>query len=155
MPTRRSTPRDDALTALRAIVHALYRSARGVESRTGRTNAQIALLGFLALRGPLTVNQLATLARTRQNTVSTVLTRLERAGLVRREPSADDRRVVLVRPTPAGKALVRRAPRPATEQLLRAIDALTPAQASALARALQPLLRAMQPGRKQPPMLFE
>ncbi len=155
MPTPRLLQRERALRSVRALVHALYRSARGVESKTGRTNAQITLLTFVVRRGPLTINELATLARTKQNTVSTVITRLERAGLVRRVASATDRRVVLVHATPAGRAIQRRAPRPATEQLLRAIDALSPAQAAALATALKPLLRALHGGRGQPPMLFE
>ena len=155
MPRSTQTSRDAALNAVRALVDALYRSARGVEARTGRTNAQIALLGIIARRGPLTINEVADLVRTRQNTVSTVLTRLERAGLVRRLRSETDRRVVRVEATKAGRAMLRRAPRPATDQLLRALDRLTPAQTAALARGLAPLLGAMHRGRKQPPMLFE
>lgn len=133
----------------------LYRSARGVENKTGRTNAQIALLGFVVRQGPLTVNDVAALARTGQSTVSTVLSRLERERLVRRVTSPADRRRVLVEATSAGRALLRRAPRPATHDLLRAIDALTPTQAAAVVKALDPLLRALHRGRKRPPMLFE
>ena len=133
----------------------LYRSARGVENRTGRTNAQIALLGFVVRQGPLSVNEVAALARTGQSTVSTVLTRLERARLVRRVTSPDDRRRVLVEATSAGRALLRTAPRPATDDLLRAIDSLTPLQAAYVAKALGPLLRALHRGRTRPPMLFE
>ena len=152
--TKRSA-RDAALSSVRALVDSLYRSARGVESKTGRTNAQIALLGFVVRHGPLSVNDVAALARTGQSTVSTVLTRLERERLVRRVIPPHDRRRVLVEATSAGRALLRRAPRRPTDELLRAIDSLTPAQAASVAKALGPLLRALHRRRTQPPMLFE
>lgn len=155
MPTSQRTAREAALSSIRALVHSLHRAARGVESKTGRTNAQIALLGFVVREGPLSVNDVAALARTGQSTVSTVLSRLERERLVRRVEAPADRRRVLVEATAAGRALLRRAPRPATEELLRAIDSLTPAQAASVAKALGPVLRALHRGRKLPPMLFE
>lgn len=144
-----------ALAAVRALVDALYRSARGVEERTGRTNAQVSILRHVARHGPLTVNEVAASARTGQSTASLVLTRLQRAGLVRRVPSREDRRRVLVEVTARGRALVRRAPRPATDQLIAALDALSERDAAAVARCLAPLLRALHKSAARPPMLFE
>jgi DNA-binding MarR family transcriptional regulator len=152
---RRPDPRREALLGVRALVDALYQSARGVEARTGRTNAQIAVLRQVARHGPISVNDLAERVRTGQSTVSLLLTRLQQARLVRRSRSSEDRRRVLVNVTSAGRALLRRAPRPATEQLLRALDALSTREARAVANALSDLLRALHRGRKRPPMLFE
>ena len=147
--------RRNALQAVRALVDALYQSARGVERRTGRTNAQITILRVVVKDGPLTINEIAAHVRTGQSTESLVLTRLQRARLIRRIVSSEDRRRVLVEATDAGKALARRAPRPATDELLRALDALSDREAAAVARALTPLLRALHRSSRRPPMLFE
>jgi len=153
--TGRPAPRTTALAAVRALVDALYQSARSVERRTGRTNAQITILRVVARGGPLTINEVAARVRTGQSTASLVLSRLQRARLVRRIASLEDRRQVLVEATDAGKALARRAPRPATDELLRALDALSDREAVSVARALTPLLRALRQSSRRPPMLFE
>ena len=134
---------------------ALYRSARSVESRTGRTNAQIAVLRVVARLGGASVNDVAARVRVGQSTVSTVLSRLERARLVRKRRSSADAREVCVEITARGKALLRRAPRPATELLLRAVEGLSPAEAARVADALEPVVRRLRRGRAAPPMLFE
>lgn len=133
----------------------LYQSARSVERRTGRTNAQIAILRVVARAGPLTINEIARHVRTGQSTASLVVTRLQRARLVRRSASRADRRRVLVEATAAGKALARQAPRPATDELLRALDSLSDREAASIARALAPLLRALHRSSRRAPMLFE
>lgn len=147
--------RSVALSSVRALVDALYQSARGVEQRTGRTNAQVSILRQLARHGSLTVNEVAESVRTRQSTASIVLTRLQRAGLVRRVVSRDDRRKVLIEITARGRTVARRAPRPATDQLITAIDELSTSEVAALVRALRPLLAKLRKGRSNPPMLFE
>ncbi len=159
MPTRpsvtRPSSRATALASVRALVDTLYRSARGVEQRTGRTNAQISILRHVARHGPLTVNEVAAAVRTGQSTASLVLTRLQRAGLVRRVASREDRRRVLVEATVRGKALARRAPRPATDQLIAAVEKLPERDAAGIARCLAPLLKALHKSTRRPPMLFE
>lgn len=150
-----SASRACALIAVRALVATLYQSARSVERRTGRTNAQIAILRVVARSGPLTINEIARHVRTGQSTASLVVTRLQRARLVRRTASRDDGRRVLVEATVAGKALARQAPRPATDELLRALDSLSDREAASVARALAPLLRALHKSNRRPPMLFE
>src|ERR1700674_3612218 len=61
--------RQTALTAIRVLVGGLRQSARGIERRTGATNAQIFLLQQLAAEPRLSVNDLAERARTNQSTV--------------------------------------------------------------------------------------
>ena len=156
---RKTAPRPSAharaLRAIRALVDLLYHSARSVESRTGLTNAQLAILRQVARHGPLTVNEIAAHVRARQSGVSMVLSRLEESGLVSRRPAESDRRRVLVTPTAAGRRVLRQSPLPPTEQLLRAVDLLSPAEAEQIARGLTSLLRHMQRGRKPEHLLFE
>jgi DNA-binding MarR family transcriptional regulator len=135
-------------------VDSLYHSARAVESSTGLTNAQLAVLRLVARHGPLTVNEVTARMHAGQSAMSTLLARLAAAGLIRRSTAPDDRRRVLVSVTAAGRRKIRGSPRPPTERLLAAVDRLTPAEADRLADSLGRLLGRMRAGRRSP-MLFD
>jgi DNA-binding MarR family transcriptional regulator len=72
-----------------------------LDCRLSRT--EIGLLNTLS-DGPRRITELAALERLAQPTMTQLVKRLEREGLVARERQADDGRVVLVRLTPAGTA---------------------------------------------------
>lgn len=153
--TRVSEPVSDALQAVRALVQSLSTSAASVEQKTGVTNAQLFLLQQIRSREKPTVNDLAALALTSQSTVSIVLSRLERHGLVVRKRSATDARSVVLQLTAAGRRLLERAPAPATSRVLRALRQLAPAELRALSRGLSALGRELGFSEGRPPMLFE
>ena len=123
-----------ALLLLRALVDSLSSSARAVERRTGVTNAQLFLLHELAASGPLGIGELAVRARTQPSTVSIVVSRLARAGLLTKARGRDDARRAIVRITEAGRRLARHAPVPPTARLLDALDRLPAREAAGLAR---------------------
>jgi DNA-binding MarR family transcriptional regulator len=147
--------RSAALKALRAIVAALGRSARSVESRTGLTNGQLFLLRELAAADAMTVTGLAGRARARQNTVSTMLVRLVQSGFIRRTTDASDARRSLLSLTPSGRRMLRQAPTPPTATLLDALRQLTDAEARALAKGLGALAGALGVPLTEAPLLFE
>ena len=147
--------RSEALRALRALVASLGQSARAIEGRTGFTNAQLFLLQQLAEAGPMSVGALAARARTRPNTVSTVLGRLVTAGLVQRTRSWDDARRAELSLSPRARQLLKRAPRTPTEALIGALESLTDADAKALARGLHALTSALDITITDPPILFQ
>lgn len=147
--------RDVALRALRTLVDSLSRSARSIESRTGSTNAQLFLLRQLAGAETLSVNELAERVRTNQSTVSSVVSRIVRAGLVHRARVPEDGRRVALSLTPKGRRLLRRASTPPAEALLEALESLTDHEARALATGLAALLAALGLKPEQAPLLFE
>ena len=53
------------------------------------------------MRGPITAGELARASGLTTGAITGLVDRLERAGLARREPDADDRRKVMLRVTPA------------------------------------------------------
>ena len=136
-------------------MQALTQSARAVESKTGVSNAQLFLLRQIRDQPNITVNELAARAMTHQSTVSIVLSRLERRHLITRAASKTDRRSVVLRLTAAGRRLLRRAPTPATSEILDALQRLTPSELSALTRGVQALDREFGVREGQPSMLFE
>ncbi|HUY60554.1 MAG TPA: MarR family transcriptional regulator [Candidatus Dormibacteraeota bacterium] len=67
---------------------------------------QLHVLATLQAHGPLPIGQLADLARMGAPSTSTLMDRLEEHGLVCRAREREDRRVVIVRLTDQGQALV-------------------------------------------------
>jgi DNA-binding MarR family transcriptional regulator len=64
------------------------------------------VLASLAGSEPINIGQLAQITTMKQPTVTRVLDRMQARGLIERLPSGGDRRVTLVRITPAGTRLV-------------------------------------------------
>jgi DNA-binding MarR family transcriptional regulator len=100
-----------------------------------------AVLARLLREGPCRLTDLATGEGVAQPSMTQLVTRLHRDGLVRRLDSASDGRVVLVDLTPAGRRLVqrRRAERAAAFDVL--LDQLDPADRTAVQAALPALSR--------------
>jgi DNA-binding MarR family transcriptional regulator len=75
-----------------------------VAQRVGLGASDSQLISLLNLHGPLTAGRLAELTGLTTGTVTGVIDRLERAGFVRRERDATDRRKVVVTPVPEAMA---------------------------------------------------
>ena len=93
----------------------------------GLTGAQhqllLALRGHPDPRGP-TVGEISEYLLLRHHSVVELVDRAAAAGLVRRTPDKDDRRLVRVRPTPRGNAVLRRLTRAHLAELARLVPSL-------------------------------
>lgn len=98
---------DDILAAMRRIIRALDLQSRQLVRSHGLTGPQALLLKEVTLAGELTVGQLAERVSLSQATVTDILLRLERHGLVERQRSSEDKRRVLVHVTVAGRRLMK------------------------------------------------
>jgi DNA-binding MarR family transcriptional regulator len=143
------------LDSLRRIVQALRESSRRAEQELGVSGAQLFVLDALSLSPALSLNELAQRTRTHQSSVSTVVTRLVKRGLIRRARAGDDARRLTLALSPDGRRLVARAPDVAQNRLLRGIDRLAPTTRRALATALAALATELDGGRGTPPMFFD
>ena len=94
---------------LRAAYLMMHRRANAVFSRFGLTADQFVLLTALAGGDRVTQKELTRLTHSDPNTISEMLGRLERRGLIRRERHADDGRALSVSLTEDGWAAQRRA----------------------------------------------
>lgn len=81
---------------------------REVAEATGISFAKTRALRRVA-RQPLSMGELATLLTMDPPNVTTLVDDLQSAGLVRRQPLASDRRVLLVVATPAGQRIAQQA----------------------------------------------
>jgi DNA-binding MarR family transcriptional regulator len=145
-----------ALDAFRHIVQALRAGGAGGHD-AGLGSAQLFALQQVAEHPHASVNDLAALTYTHQSSVSVVIQRLVRAGLVAKIPSRQDRRRQSLVVTPKGRRRLERAPVAVQQRLIAAIAALPAADRRALARALSTIARRLAPigATLHPPMFFE
>jgi DNA-binding MarR family transcriptional regulator len=143
------------LDSVRLIVQTLRVSSRAAERDVGVSAAQLFVLTKLAAADkPLSVGELAEHTLTHQSSVSVVVQKLERQGLVARMRSQDDARRVELSLTPAARTLLRKAPQAAQDRILDAVAAMPAARRKQLADLLADLAHRIG-GERRPVMLFE
>jgi len=93
---------------LEAIIY-LYTESRRITKelakRADLTGPQLTVVKLLQTVGDLSLSELSDKIRAQNSTVTGIIDRMEREGLVLRERSKEDRRVVHIKLTPKGKAL--------------------------------------------------
>ncbi|HET7845310.1 MAG TPA: MarR family winged helix-turn-helix transcriptional regulator [Xanthomonadales bacterium] len=126
----------------------IFRSARqhyqSVESELGISGAQLRALALIAADEGNGVNALARAMLVRQPTASNLVDQLVRQGLVTKRRSDLDQRAAHLRTTAKARALLRRAPAPASGVLPDALASLDAKTLASLCTALDEVLRAMR-----------
>ncbi len=143
----------DVLAGVRRLQRGLRLAARDAERATGLSAAQLFSLEKLAEMPAASITVLAARTHTDRSSVSAVVDRLVAAGLVRRDPSASDKRRNETRITRKGKAVLARAPRSPTAALMGALAHLPPGNVRQLADTLKALNEQL--GYTETAMLFE
>ncbi len=136
--------KDDVLTAIRRITRAIDLHSHRLVRHHGLTGPQSLLLQRLEPRGEASIGELAGLLSLSQPTVSGIVDRLEKRGLVRRERSRFDRRRVMVQITGAGRASAAESPPLLQERFLRAFDRLEQWEQSLILSSLQRVVAMME-----------
>jgi DNA-binding MarR family transcriptional regulator len=144
-----------ALDAFRRIISALRRSSRLAESEVGIGAAQLFVLQQLATAPARSINELANRTYTHQSSVSVVVRRLVKQGLVERRPAPDDQRRRELNLTRAGKRVVAGAPVPPQIRLISGLRALSPSHLRTLVGLLDRVVLRMGAAGEPPAMLFE
>lgn len=105
-----STIEDEIIVSLRRIAQAFNQQSFHLAQGHGLTGPQLAILQQAALAGSVTASCLAKSAYVGQPTISGILNRLEKQGLIERIRSETDRRQVMISVTEAGKQLLSNQP---------------------------------------------
>jgi DNA-binding MarR family transcriptional regulator len=134
----------EVVDAVRCIVQSLRVSGRAAEQRFGISGAQLFILNELAHGPAESINSLADRTFTHQSSVSMVVSRLVDRGMVERTQGRGDGRRVGISITPAGRALVRKAPDAAQARLVEALQKMPRSDMRALAKNLTTLAAAIE-----------
>ncbi len=143
-PASDSEVNPDVTGPLSLAIFSLARAHRALAADLlrplGLRPGQELLLMFLWEHGPQRQTDLAQHVATDSASMTRTVQRLERSGFVRRRPSADDRRVTLVEPTPASLAL-----RPRVSEVWAQLERATAGDLSpALCEEATTLLRTLE-----------
>ncbi len=128
--------RKAVLDSIRRIVRAVRLSSRSSESAVGLSAAQLFVLQKLAEHDGLSINELASETLTHQSSVSVVVSKLAARRLVRRTISRLDRRRTLISLSAKGRRALAGAPEAMQVRLIAALDDLSEADVTRLARLL-------------------
>ncbi|MCB9593599.1 MAG: MarR family transcriptional regulator [Sandaracinaceae bacterium] len=124
---------------LEAIVY-LYTESRRVTKELARqhglTGPQVTALKILEGFGTLSLSELGARMSAKSSTVTGLVDRMERDGLVRRRRSREDRRVIRLEPTSAGQAVAAAIPVTAMEIFGEALRSLSGEDRAELTRIL-------------------
>lgn len=134
---------DDVLRALRRITRAIDLHSRHLSTTFGLTVPQLVCLRVIGARGPMSPSQLASEVSLSQGTITGILDRLVARQLISRERTSTDRRVVTVRITEAGTALVQAAPSPLQERFVDKLGTLSEEEREIIRLTLNKIVRMM------------
>ncbi|MBW7859722.1 MAG: MarR family transcriptional regulator [Rhodocyclaceae bacterium] len=132
------------LQRFRVLIRTAQRHSQWIERQSGVTGAQLWALQELRDRPGLRVGELANLMALHQSTASNMIDKLESAGLMRKERTSADQRVVRLYLTDSGAELLGRAPSPARGVLPEALRLLSEEDLARLQADLEVLLKQIK-----------
>lgn len=145
MPTPLSLE-DQIVQALRRITRAIDLRSRALMQRHGLTAPQLGALRAIGQLEPVPAGEVARALHLGQPTVTGILNRLERQGLIGRARGQRDRRHVEVRLTPEGRRVLDSAPSLLEAAFQRRLSELKQWQQTQILATLQQLADMMDAG---------
>jgi len=134
---------EDVLIALRRIIRAADLHSKHLVKTAGLTGPQLLLLQAIRDSGDAKVGELAKAVNLSQATVTTILDRLEKRGLVYRQRSTVDKRKVYTYLTDDGLRLLHDSPMLLQDHFIRRFEDLRDWEQSQILSSLQRLAQMM------------
>lgn len=134
---------NSVLIAIRKIIQSVAMNSKSLVKRVGLTGPQLMILQEIAHFGEVSVGEVAKAIILSQGTVTGILERMEKRGLVIRRRSDADRRRVLVQATVAGKQLLETAPPLMQEAFVERFNSLQDWEQTMILSSLQRLVTIM------------
>ncbi len=127
--------RHETASALHSAALRLLRRARTADTSMDLDGPRASALSVLVFGGPMAIGALAAAEQVSAPAITKTVTGLEMVGLVERTRSTTDRRVVLVRATPKGRALLERGRAARVRVVAQMLQGLSEMDQRALRRA--------------------
>lgn len=147
------TPKDDQqsydlriLRALRRITRAVALHSRQLSAYSKITGPQLVCLRTVIDKGPMTATAISREVHVSASTVVGILDRLEDKGLINRERGRQDRRIVFITATEAGKQLAHDTPSPLQQKLAESLQALPELEQATITLSLEKVVNLIESG---------
>jgi DNA-binding MarR family transcriptional regulator len=138
--------RHETANLLHSAALRLLRLARTRDVGMDLDGPRASLLSVVVFAGPQPITRLAAIEQVSPPAITKLVAALEADGLVVRERSTTDRRVVLVTPTPAGRRLLERGRAARVRAVAALLQDASPRDLATLKRAAQILALAIDQG---------
>jgi DNA-binding MarR family transcriptional regulator len=132
--------RDNVMIALRKIIQAIDLNSKKLEKRVGLTGPQLVILQEIARGEEVTPGEIARAVSLSQATVTGILERMEKRGLIARQRSRQDKRCIMVRITVTGHKILEEAPPLMQEAFVERFSSLQEWEQTMILSALQRLV---------------
>jgi DNA-binding MarR family transcriptional regulator len=110
-------------SSLRSVVSSLHKGLRKqADSVKEYSMTEVETIGHLSRNSALLPTELASLTRIKTQSMSQILKKIEKQGIVKRTPSKEDKRKVYISLTPFGKKMVEKVKYDKDEWLKNAIE---------------------------------
>lgn len=129
---------------LRKLVQASELYSKYLQKNYGVTQHQLACLLALFDSGPLPESKIAQTILVKPSTITGIIDRLEQKGLVARERSVRDRRIVYIQSTDAGNELVKQAPPPIQKAIINGLKNLSEQENIKVVKSLETLVSMLE-----------
>jgi len=137
----------DVNQILEAIIYLTTETRRITKElarRASLTGPQLTVVKILETIGDLSLSELSDKIRAQNSTVTGIIDRMEREGLVQRVRSSEDRRVIRIHLTEKGERLARDIPVEPMEVLRGALGGLTAAETKDFLRIMTKIARRIK-----------
>jgi DNA-binding MarR family transcriptional regulator len=139
--------KSDVDQVLETIIY-LYTESRRITKELARradlTGPQLTVVKMLEQIGDLSLSELSERIHAQNSTVTGIIDRMEREGLVVRERSKEDRRVVFIRLTAKGRKLAEEIPVEPMEIFRNALECLSASETRELVKILGKVARQVR-----------
>jgi DNA-binding MarR family transcriptional regulator len=144
MALDRKDIRDEVLIAFRRITRAIDLHSSRLAHHHGLTAPQLTVLGEISRSGEITAGQLAGNVSLSNATITGILNRLSKRGLIERRRADEDKRCVLVKLTDLGKRTLANAPSLLHDRFVKEFEKLENWEQTLLLSSLQRIASMME-----------
>lgn len=134
------------LRALRRITRAVALHSRQLSACSKITGPQLVCLRTVIEKGPMTATSISREVHVSASTVVGILDRLEDKGLINRERGRQDRRIVFITATEAGRQLAHDTPSPLQQKLAESLQALPELEQATITLSLERVVDLIESG---------
>jgi MarR family transcriptional regulator, organic hydroperoxide resistance regulator len=135
---------DQILEAIIYFTTETRRITKELAKRVNLTGPQLTVVKILETIGDLSLSELSDKIRSQNSTVTGIIDRMEREGLVQRVRSHEDRRVIRIHLTEKGAKLARDIPVEPMEVLRGALSGLTPQETKDFLRIMTKIAKRIR-----------